>query len=198
MSRSKKSRKPGIGSSGEVKTDKKQPAVIVNKKPKKQTGNKPGNRQQEAFNSVDNNTTKARRLDPRIGSKKPILLTPIKDSNIQNTKQRPAKNKPKTSIIDTIVGSEPIASTTALTEELHAIEDDILLQSILAKQENNVELSERNVDYFNEKMSRYQVLQNALGLADKDDLANEQSSVKDDDDDSLWDKLDNNNLSSFD
>jgi hypothetical protein len=47
-------------------------------------------------------------------------------------------------------------------------------------------------------MSRYQVIQNKLGLADEDDLATQQSAVKDLDDDSLWDKLDNNNLSSFD
>jgi hypothetical protein len=198
MSRSKKSRKPGIGSSGAVKPDKKQPVVMSNKKPRKQTGKKPGNRQQEGLNSVDNNQTQARSLDPRVGSKKPILLTPNQNSKTQPSKQRPANNNAKVSIIDAISVSEPLANTVALTEELHAIEDDSRLQSIIAKQENNGELSASDVDFFNETMSRYQVIQNKLGLADEDDLATQQSAEKGLDDDSLWDKLDNNNLSSFD
>ncbi len=201
MSRNKKSRKPGVGSSGVVKTDKQQSTIITHKKPRKQTGKKPGNRQQEARVTTDKSNPKSVKADPRLGSKKPIALSPSPAKTTASIKQHSPVKKPSPSPMDALhPPQQTVDSEATLREELRAIEDDNRLQSILTKQENNIELSENDIDYYNQKMSRYQALQTALGLSDEDDFAVEQPSAKNAaaaDDDSLWDKLDNNHLSSF-
>ena len=80
-------------------------------------------------------------------------------------------------------------------QELDAIEQDELLQSILAKQEDDIALTEQEVDYYNEKMERHQALSAELGL-DEDEDASDESNSSDSEDD-LWDKLDRPNFSDF-
>ena len=200
MSRIKKSRKPGVASSGVVKAEKQHSIAIKQKKPKKQTGNKPGNRQQEAKVKKDNSKTKATKIDPRLGSKKPIALTPSQTkAPEQGKQQKSSSNKHPAFLQKPVHNSQPVDDKLALRQELDAIEEDILLQNILAKQESHEELSESDVDYYNQKMSRYEELQDALGLSDESESEMEQSSDPNiDDDDALWEKLENNRFSSFD
>jgi ribosome assembly protein YihI (activator of Der GTPase) len=193
MSRNKKSRKQGTGSIGAVKDDKKKAIVPVDRKPKKKTGKQAGNRQKEAFDAGKESQTPAENKDPRIGSKKLIDLgTPIKAA-IQPFK---AKNKGKadTSPITAIRVVEP---DTSLEQELFAIEEDTRLQSILAQQDEDISLSNEDVDYFNEKMERHQQLRELLGLEDEDEDESSVTTSKAKSGDDLWDKFDNSNLSEF-
>jgi ribosome assembly protein YihI (activator of Der GTPase) len=193
MSRNKKSRKQGTGSIGAVKDDKKKVIVPVERKPKKKTGKQAGNRQKEAFDAGKESQTPAENKDPRIGSKKLIDLgTPIKAA-IQPFK---AKNKGKadTSPITAIRVVEP---DTSLEQELFAIEEDTRLQSILAQQDEDISLSNEDVDYFNEKMERHQQLRELLGLEDEDEDESSVTTSKAKSGDDLWDKFDNSNLSEF-
>ncbi|MFT6206506.1 MAG: ribosome assembly protein YihI (activator of Der GTPase) [Colwellia sp.] len=193
MSRNKKSRKQGTGSIGAVKDDKKKVIVPVERKPKKKTGKQAGNRQKEAFDAGKESQTPAENKDPRIGSKKLIDLgTPIKAA-IQPFK---AKNKGKadTSPITAIRVVEP---DTSLEQELFAIEEDTRLQSILAQQDEDISLSNEDVDYFNEKMERHQQLRELLGLEDEDEDESSVTTSKAKSGDDLWDKFDNSDLSEF-
>lgn len=199
MSRNKKSRKPGVGSSGVVKDDKKKVVVATNKKPKKKTGKKPGNRQQEAVAKQTQQNPNSANKDPRIGSKKPIALA----AAVVSSTKKPAKPvKTKTSPIAAIRTVEPIEDHAALEQELYAIEDDSKLQLILAKQEDDIALSESEVDFFNATMERHQEIRHILGWNDEDEDQVSESNVSDnndsDDEESLWDKLDHSDLSSFD
>jgi len=199
MSRSKKSRKPGVGSSGIVKDDKKKVVVAVDKRTKKKNGNKPGNRQQEAFAQHNQQKPVTANKDPRIGSKKPIELTPSVDKKSTKPSKAIKSDKTPASPIAAIRVVEPIEDHTALEQELYAIEDDVKLQKILAKQEDDIALSEIEVDFFNETMERHQEIRTILGWSDEDEdeEGEEVATDGEHDEESLWDKLDNNDLSSF-
>jgi ribosome assembly protein YihI (activator of Der GTPase) len=194
MSRSKKSRKQGTGSIGAVKDDKKKVLAPVDRKPKKKNGKEPGNRQKEAFDAGKNAQVQTERKDPRIGSKKPIDLGgPVKAS------PQPFKAKSKAKVDSSpIAAIRVVEADTSLEQELYAIEDDSRLQDILAQQEEEIALSNEDVDYFNEKMERHQQLRDLLGLDDEDDEEElpATSNAKDSEDD-LWDKFDNSDLSKF-
>ncbi len=195
MSRSKKSRKPGTGSIGIVKDEKKKEKEIVShsKKPKNKRGKQPGNRQQEAFDSGEKQQTQKTNKDPRIGSKKPIVLgTPTKN------KPQPFKVKDKVKAkASPIAAIRVIEPEVSLEDELYAIEDDAQLQVILTKQDDDVELTEVEINYFNEKMTRHQTLRDLLGLSDDDDEEEDNNETKSNSEDDLWDKLDNSDLSDY-
>jgi ribosome assembly protein YihI (activator of Der GTPase) len=74
-------------------------------------------------------------------------------------------------------------------QELSAIESDEKLQAILAKQEDDIALTEQEVNYFNDMMERHQQLTEQLGIDDEEDDIDSVPSKKSADD--LWDKLDN-------
>lgn len=194
MSRSKKSRKPGRGSIGAVKEEKPKFVEPTPKRAKKTSGNKAGNRQQEATAQQDNKQNNPANRDPRIGNKTPIVLVkkPTKAERAEN-KPTPAKTKP--SPIAAIRMVEPEVTEVTLAQELQAIEDDTLLQTLLVKEEDDIALTEEEVDYYNEKMERHEQLRDLLGLDDEDD-EEEESTTKNSEDD-LWDKLDKNDLSDF-
>lgn len=192
MSRTKKSRKQGAGSLGAVKDDKKKTLAPVDRKPKKKSGKQAGNRQKEAFDAGKDAQVKAEKKDPRIGSKKPIDLGALVKTVAQPFK---AKSKAK-------VDSSPIAAIrvveadTSLEQELLAIEQDSRLQTILAQQDQDISLSNEDVDYFNEKMERHQQLREILGLDDEEDDSDDVVETAKSGDD-LWDKFDNSDLSEF-
>ena len=201
MTRSKKSRKPGVGSSGAVKDDNKKTLVSKDKKPKKRTGKKPGNRQQEALKKSKNKQIPVGNKDPRIGSKKPIVLGAASSANSAKASQgqkTAVKKQPETAI----AGIRVLATSTPneqqiLQQELMAIEQDEQLQNIIEKQEAGLELSPAEVDFYNDKLARHQEISDLLGeqdeqLAEPSD-ANSSNELLDDD---LWDKLDND-LSEF-
>jgi ribosome assembly protein YihI (activator of Der GTPase) len=196
MSRSKKSRKPGVGSSGAVKESQKTVEAAPEKRIKKHKGKQAGNRQKEAVPQQEQQQVSATK-DPRLGSKKLIDLGPVV------TKAKTANKKiakPKQSPIAAIRTIEPVeASENLLAQELEAIEQDEQILLILSKQEDDIELSEGEIDYFNEKMERHQELREKLGITDDDEENEEEfqpSQTKQSEDD-LWDKFDNSDLSKF-
>jgi ribosome assembly protein YihI (activator of Der GTPase) len=194
MSRTKKSRKQGNGPIGAVKDDKKKALVPVDRKPKKKTGKQAGNRQKEAFDAGKESHLPTEKKDPRIGSKKPIDLGGPVKAAVQPFK---AKNKVKADN-SPIAAIRVVEADTSLQQELFAIEEDSRLQSILAQQDEDISLSNEDVDYFNEKMERHQQLREILGIEDEDDddeSPETTSTAKSGDD--LWDKFDNSDLSKF-
>jgi ribosome assembly protein YihI (activator of Der GTPase) len=196
MSRSKKSRKPGTGSIGIVKDDKKKVVIVADKKPKKKSGKKPGNRQQEAMENQSQHGDSSITKDPRIGSKKAIDLgVPTPKKSVKTATPKSQKSSPIAAIR---VIEKPPANNEALEQELYAIEDDKNLQSIIEKQESDIELTEAEVNFFNEKMTRHQELRELLGWADdEEEEDNDETSTEALAEDALWDKLDNTDFSKF-
>lgn len=188
MSRTKKSRKPGSAPTAKPKLSKVELAK-VEKRVRKKTGNKPGNRQQEAFVVKGEDQSGNQKKDPRIGSKKPIDLGgESKPIQLKSTKPR----KPNQDPIAAIRCVEPSNEDAELNlaDALEKIESDEKLQIILAKQEDEVALTEEEVDYFNTMMERHQQISEQLD--DEDEEETRQHSVSSEDD--LWDKLDNSSL----
>lgn len=189
MSRSKKSRKPGSSSTmpTQRKSEKEALALAKDKRTRKKTGNKPGTRQN--LNELkptkqDKPSTK----DPRIGSKKLIVLgngasTEKEKTAIKTPKQiKNTEHKPNVAAIRVVESQD-----NKLRVELESIENDDKLQIILAKQEDEVGLTETEIDYFNELMARHEEISTQLGLDDEDELPIEADSPLSEDD--LWDKF---------
>ena len=194
MSRTKKSRKPGAGSNGAVKEEKKKLATPVPKRIRKKAGKQAGNRQQEAKTDQQNNTDENQNKDPRLGSKTPIVLTKAVESKSKVAKAKQESRTPIPALRP--VEPEQPNQQALLLEELENIEQDERLQVLLTKQEDEISLSENDIEYFNTLMERHEQISNELGLEDDGD---EGSSVNttDKSEDQLWDKLDNGDLSDY-
>jgi ribosome assembly protein YihI (activator of Der GTPase) len=196
MARTKKSRKPGGAPTAKPKLSKVELAS-VEKRLRKKNGNKPGNRQQEAMLTKNPDQQSDKHKDPRIGNKTPIDLC---GSAVQE-KKKPAKIvKTKQAPIAAIrvVNAEQEQSAAEeivdIAQELENIEADERLQTILAKQEQELSLTEEDVDYFNELMDRHQQLSEKLDEDEEpEDEATNIGAVSEED---LWDKLDNSSLPS--
>ncbi|MGL1957583.1 MAG: Der GTPase-activating protein YihI [Colwellia sp.] len=194
MSRTKKSRKQGSAPTAKPKLSK-QELEQVEKRVRKKTGKKAGNRQQEANRPVENSSDSGAKKDPRLGSKTPIVLGKPSSNNekpkIKNTnKETSSTNKPIAAIRFITNESDNVTKE----QELAAIEQDQALQDLIEKQEEDIALTEQEVDYYNKMMERHQTLRAELGLEDDAESDEEQSSNSEDD---LWDKLDNQNLSDY-
>jgi len=189
MSRTKKSRKPATAPKAQPKLSKAELAN-VEKRVRKKTGKKPGNRQQEAEQKKNSTKANAQARDPRIGSKTPIALGGVaKKDQTKPTKVKSSEQQP----IAAIRYAEPAQDATQelsqdLYQELAAIEADEQLQVILAKQEDDIALTEQEVDYYNQLMERHQTLTEQLGFDEESDEEELQQSTRSEDD--LWDKLD--------
>jgi len=189
MSRSKKSRKPSSAPTAKPKLSKKE-LESVEKRVRKHKGNKAGNRQQEA-SPLNEKKNLSENKDPRLGSKKPIVL--IKATAKKRTKTKSVKPTP----IAAVRAIEPESSSMdeeALVQELEAIEDNPKVQAILEKQEQELELSEREVDFFNQQMERHQKICELLGYDDDEDENDSMSEESQNAENDLWDKLDNNDF----
>lgn len=188
MTRKRKSRNPGRAPVVASKEDKKKLDATSDKKPKKLKGKKPGSRQVEGKKQTSKSSTASANQDPRIGSKKPIVLTKNPSAKAPVTKKASTKSP-------AIAPIKVIDNNKALEQELYAIEDDSQLQEIIDKQEQEIALSHEEVDYFNEKMERHQQLRELLGWDDDEDDDDQPNQVSDED--ALWDKLDNNHLADY-
>jgi len=185
MSRSRKSRKPPTEPKAKPKLSKEALAT-VEKRIRKKTGKKPGNRQQEAQQVNNADKGNAANKDPRIGSKKPIALGGTATKVVAKTPKPQAKKSVVPSEIAAIRYVEQEQEQSP-AQALEAIENDEQLQTILAKQEDALALTEADVNYYNEMMARHQTLSEQLDIdEDEEDVSVSKSS-----EDDLWDKLDN-------
>jgi len=203
MSRSKKSRKPGGAPTAKPKLSK-QELEKVEKRTRKTTGKVAGNRQKEAVQEKAGNNQQGAKKDPRLGNKTPIALGKVV-AKAEKAKQK-TTNKPaaiaSVRFVEPAVTESPLETSSELPsnlspeQELDAIEQDEMLQNILAKQEDDIALTEEDVNYYNDMMERHQALSAELGLEEEDDEVGDEANANNSEDD-LWDKLDNNNLSDF-
>lgn len=190
MSRTKKSRKPGTGSIGVVKDDKKKLASPAPRKPKKKSGKAAGNRQKEATASVNNKPSPKVKKDPRIGNKTPIDL-----GKAVTAMNKPQPTKKKTQENSPIAAIRVVETGETLAEQLSRIEQDAKLQEIIEKQDSNQALTADEVDYFNELMEQHEKISQELDTGEEDEVA--ITTTKTDSEDDLWDKFDNSDLSRF-
>jgi ribosome assembly protein YihI (activator of Der GTPase) len=190
MTRQKKSRKQGSGSSGPKKLEKAEQLALKEKRVRKKSGKVAGSRQQEHISANDKNQQNTVK-DPRIGSKKPIVL--IKTAKVDE------KIKPKKqSEIAEIRVVEKAPEENSLATQLAMIEQDSLLLDILEKQDEGIELSEQEVEHFNKLMERHEIISERLAAQDNDDVEEEISS-KTLSEDELFDKFNNSDfISDFD
>ena len=189
MSRTKKSRKPGTGSIGILKDDKKKLVEPKPRRAKKSNGNEAGNRQKEATKKVTQSQTSAKHKDPRIGNKTPIDLgKPI---------SAPIKTKPAKKVQDNspIAGIRAVETGESLADQLSRIEQDPRLLEILEKQDDDIALSSEEIDYYNTLMEQHEKISDALGIDDEDDIVEQPK--KSDSEDDLWDKFNNSDLTKF-
>ena len=194
MARTKKSRKPGGAPTAKPKLSKVELAS-VEKRLRKKNGNKPGNRQQEAMLTKNLDQQSDKHKDPRIGNKTPIDL----GGSAAQDKKKPAKvvktqQDPIAAIRVVNAKQEQSAAEEIvnIAQELENIEADERLQAILAKQEQELSLTEEEVDYFNELMDRHQQLSEKLG--EDEEPEDEATHVDASSEEDLWDKLDNASL----
>lgn len=188
MSRTKKSRKPGSSHFSPPKENRKNLAEPEPRKPKNKKGKPAGNRQQEGTQKAKSTNGPQAAKDPRIGSKKPIVLT--KESN-----KAPVQAKAKKVKESPIAAIRTIEVDNSLEQELHAIEQDPRLLAILEKQDQELALTAEEVDLFNTLMERHEELSVQLGLDDEEEASEDTEGSLDED--ALWDKLDNDDLSKF-
>lgn len=159
MGRSKKSRKVGligVRKDPDRKPGKTKPAS--EQKPKKHKGKPAGNRHNVEQPSSGHGQSKQTK-DPRVGSKKPIDLTP------------PSAGKP---------AQPPKAKAPRYAtpeQELAALEADSKLAALLDKLDDDQPISKAEQAYVDEKMARHRIVCELLGITDYDD--------EDDDDDPL-------------
>lgn len=193
MSRTKKSRKPGTGSIGVVKDDKKKLVTPAPRRAKKKNGKEAGNRQKEATASPSNTQKSTVNKDPRIGNKTPIDLgrattAPIKAKPVKTKQAKKAQESSPIAAIRAIETGETLA------EQLERIEQDERLLAILEKQDSEETLSAEEVDYYNELMEQHEKISEEMGINDEEEII---TTGKVDSEDDLWDKFDNSDLSRF-
>lgn len=174
MTRQKKARKPSAVKIAPVKADKDKP--VKDKRIRKKVGNQPGTRQQIAKEKVSGGQSQNK--DPRLGSKKPIVLKPLK------TADKPIK-KESAQPIATIV---KVAPKPSLQEQLNNIEQDPLLLAIIEKQEQDIALTEAEVNHYNNLMEEHESISEKLGLDSNDESVEPEQSLSEDD---LWEKFNN-------
>lgn len=188
MTRKKKTRNPGSIHIKPNQDEKRKPSEASDKRVKKKHGKKPGNRQQEAMKKAKCGTSSTSQKDPRIGNKTPISL-----AKPNETKKQVNNPLPKAAPMAAV---HVIDNQKAYEDELYAIEAEQQLQDILLKQEQDIALTEEEINYFNEKMDRHNQLREKLGW--DDDEEDEEPTSGELDEDALWDKLDNNSFSDLD
>lgn len=151
MTRVKKSRKTGpLAPSKAVKKPWEAPKgkPSSGKAPRKGKGHKPGSRFNPAMNQAKTASTGHRGVpDPRHGSKKPIPLV--------------APATPEKSV--------EALNRDAAHAELQALENDVRLQQLLDKIDQDLPLTDAEQAYVDECTERFNVLADILGLDLEDD-----------------------------
>lgn len=181
MTRQKKSRKQKAIKVSPTATEKNISTNAKDKRIRKKVGNKPGTRQQVRAGNQKNAKTEVK--DPRLGSKKPIALVP---SQKTDTNALPKKAKQSSSIPAVrVLQSEP-----SIQQQINAIEQDEKLLAIIEKQEQEIELSDVDVDYFNTLMDKHEQL-TALLPQEPELISDAFEKNEDLSEDDLWHKFNN-------
>ncbi|MCM2678289.1 GTPase-activating protein [Echinimonas agarilytica] len=170
MTRMKKTRSGGPLAPTKIARDAK-PQGKQSKKPGK--GKAAGNRQGGTTSGNGAGANAGQKGDKRLGSKKPISLTPA----VSATPKAAKPNKP--------VVVWPPQTDAAKKAAMEALENDKVFMAQLETLENGGVLDASELAEFEQKLSRYDWLIEALGLVedegdDWDDLTQQGKSLKDD------------------
>ena len=169
MARAKKSRK--IGQIG-VRKSPDFKRVEKEKRVKKILGKPAGSRNNQPVSASDANNTKTNN-DPRLGSKKPVVLF------VQPNPQEQAKPK--------------IKSFTP-EQELAQIENDDKLSLLINQLDNGEQIDKASQNYIDQKINRHKQLCEILGINDD---AEQTDSDSDEDLYAKFEKINVNNLKDF-
>ncbi len=169
MSRIKKSRKsaPLATSKKDAPQNVKAPKVQAAKKRK---GLASGTRHNVAAQLDEANKLNKKALDSRIGSKKPIDLTPPVQNKVVSAQSKPSKGEYTPTPKAKLSKVTPVLDMSEQwLQELKELEQDVELNTLLDRMEQEEELSAQELTYVNKKTERHSFLIDKLGMAEEDE-----------------------------
>jgi len=165
MTRKRKERSGGpigIAKTDRAKRETNTQAVEARKlkRTKKRKGLTSGSRTAENQDKQKQSGHSRKNQDPRVGSKKPILLvaapTPVAQPVAVKVKQ------PKPAMVEAVV------PTMSFEQELDLLENDARLSALLVRLDNDEVLSQDDQDYVDTRVERHEFLLAELGYDDED------------------------------
>lgn len=170
MTRQKKNRKIALNGTPRLSKEKlRELRAIKEQRTKKHKGAKPGSRNAQEANIETSVTTNNARKDERVGSKKPIALTP----EITRPVEEPKLQRHLTPQVEL----KKVKETLTPEQELHQLENDERLMALLDRHERGELLTGKDAKYFNRLVARHQELCDLLGI---DDEFEEQEVIEND------------------
>ncbi|MEJ6474943.1 Der GTPase-activating protein YihI [Pseudoalteromonas piscicida] len=161
MTRKKKTRKIAANGTPRLSKEKLQELrALKEMRNKKTKGKKPGSRNApDTLVKEQANTTSNK--DPRVGSKKPIALTPEPKPVKENTQPEMKRH------LQPQVQLSSAKETLTPEQELEQLENDERLMALLERHERGELLTGKDAKYFNRGIARHQELCELLGIDDE-------------------------------
>lgn len=183
MTRKKKSRKVINNGTARLSKDKlRELRALKELRAKKKTkGAQAGNRNSQLLKVETTEAKGSASGDNRVGSKKPVSLTP-EVASAQPQKPQVRKDLKPQAVLSTY--KEPELTPE---QELEQLESDERLLALIDRHDNGEILQGKDAKYFNAKVERHQQLCEILGL-DDDDFEDDEDLLDDYMNDSLADE----------
>ncbi|MBO1520517.1 Der GTPase-activating protein YihI [Oceanisphaera pacifica] len=164
MTRIKKTRSPGQAGTQNKKRETAE-QIKERKRKAKRNGLAPGSRQNVAEHTTKQGGNKANK-DPRLGSKKPVALTPSSPASHAEKPPKPTKKQ-----LTEQVASERAQASSELTaeQELEQLENNERLNNLLDKVDAGTKLNKADASWLDSTLARHQQLLEQLGLLEADD-----------------------------
>ncbi|MBS3799132.1 Der GTPase-activating protein YihI [Pseudoalteromonas sp. BDTF-M6] len=183
MTRKKKSRKVINNGTARLSKDKlRELRALKELRAKKKTkGAQAGNRNSQLLKVESTEAKGGASGDNRVGSKKPVSLTP------EAVTAQPQKPQVRKDLKPQAVLSTYIEPELTPEQELEQLESDERLLALIERHDNGEILQGKDAKYFNAKVERHQQLCEILGL-DDDDFEDDEDLLDDYMNDSLADE----------
>lgn len=164
MTRKKKSRKVINNGTARLSKDKLRElrAMKEQRSKKKKKGAEPGNRNSQLLKVEGSESSESGKTDKRVGSKKPVSLTP------QAPKQSKPESKPRRNLQPQATLHQANEPELSPQQELAQIEADERLLALIERHDQGETLTGKDAKYFNAKVARHEQLCEILGIDDED------------------------------
>lgn len=164
MTRKKKSRKVINNGTARLSKDKLRElrAMKEQRSKKKKKGAEPGNRNSQLLKVEGSESSESGKTDKRVGSKKPVSLTP------QAPKQSKPESKPRRNLQPQVTLHQAHEPELSPQQELAQIEADERLLALIERHDQGEVLTGKDAKYFNAKVARHEQLCEILGIDDED------------------------------
>ncbi|MCG7566654.1 GTPase-activating protein [Pseudoalteromonas sp. CnMc7-15] len=164
MTRKKKSRKVINNGTARLSKDKLRElrAMKEQRSKKKKKGAEPGNRNSQLLKVEGSESSESGKTDKRVGSKKPVSLTP------QAPKQSKPESKPRRNLQPQATLRQAHEPELSPQQELAQIEADERLLALIERHDQGEVLTGKDAKYFNAKVARHEQLCEILGIDDED------------------------------